>query len=378
MAANEFRDGRLILVSGLDGKSPACFLIESGGRRILLDLGVGANGEPVEGIDRIGRVDALLISHCHTDHVGGLIHLDRIGNPPVFATEETWSIVDRLHPGAPKQVPPASLRKLLPLQGSLEIAGIDVKTGRDGHAPGGVWLWLGLADGFLYTGDYSTESVVYPFDETPKAALALVDASYGGHAEAIEPQVARLAEKIAGGAVLPVPVGGRGPEIALRLEELGLPRAWLDPNVFEQMERLASAMDRSAETTAHAAAARFLAEPMAPEPKPTDIVICTNGAADDGLSAELLARWRGTVPFIFTGHVPKDTPAFDAVSRGDATIQRINVHPRLSDNARLARVIGARRVVPGFSTDEGRAALAEALRGDPIAVVTDREIPLAG
>ncbi len=41
-------------------------------------------------------------------------------------------------------------------------------------------------------------------------------------------------------------------------------------------------------------------------------------------------------------------------------------------------MIGARRVVPGFSTDEGRAALAEALSGDPIAVVTDREIPLAG
>ncbi len=308
MTTNEFRDGRLILVSGLDGKSPACFLIESGGRRILLDLGVGANGEPVEGIDRIGRVDALLISHCTPTMSAASSTSTASATRRVFATEETWSIVDRLHPGAPKQVPPASLRKLLPLQGSLEISAASRSRPAATATPPAA---SGCGSGSPTAS--SIPAIIRPNPSSIRSTRRRrrrspwstpLMAAYRSDRAAGRPPGREDRRRCRA----PVPVGGRGPEIALRLEELGLPRAWLDPNVFEQMERLASAMDRSPRRRPMPPPRASLAEPMAAEPKPTDIVICTNGAADDGMSAELLARWGGSVPFVFTGHVPKETP----------------------------------------------------------------------
>ena len=94
-----------------------------------------------------------------------------LGNPPVYATE----IVAR---GLPEGI----AARQLPVGGQADVLGIAVATGRNGHAPGGVWLHFAVGGGFLYTGDYSTESNLYAYDPPPMtAATALIDCSYGDY-----------------------------------------------------------------------------------------------------------------------------------------------------------------------------------------------------
>ena len=50
----------------------SCYLLDVGNHRLLVDCGIKPNGKedlhPV--IDQIGRLDALILTHAHTDHVG--------------------------------------------------------------------------------------------------------------------------------------------------------------------------------------------------------------------------------------------------------------------------------------------------------------------
>ena len=195
----------LRLISGVGAKGPACFLLEAGGKRLMLDLGEGPPPGFLPNVEGLGPLDALILSHGHKDHVGGLSLLAKFGNPPVYATD----IVAR---GLPDGV---AVRPL-PVGGKADVLGIEVKTGRNGHAPGGIWLRFAIGDGFLYTGDCSTESILYAYDPPSAAGTALVDCSYANYDKPIAECWKNLAPFVTRGPLLlPVPANGRGPEIAL-------------------------------------------------------------------------------------------------------------------------------------------------------------------
>ncbi len=327
---------RLRVLSGLGGKLPAAFLLELAGTRILFDLGEGP--EPGVFPDVRGvTVDALCLSHAHIDHVGALHLWPEIGCPDVYATAAVWAELSDC------PVPP-SHRRVLPEQGQALVADVPFLLGRSGHALGGVWFHTDAAGGFLYMGDWSVESALLPFDPPPPAATVITDASYAARDQSLKDQIAAIADAARAGAVLCVPEAGRGPEMALTLARLGLP-VRVCPRLAQELGTL----------------------PFAPEPlpaiaalpaggwQPQDTIIAIGPNADYGLPAELLER--GGFRFVFSGHVPDQTPAARLLADGSATWLPWNVHPRRQDTIRLAQQTGARRLLLAFTPAETAAPL---------------------
>lgn len=354
----------LTAVSGLGGKGPACFLLEAHGHRLMIDLGYGPAAGLLPDVAGIGAVDALIVSHGHRDHVGGFSLLPQIGDPPIYATE----IVAARLPD-PHRVHP------LPLCGPAEVLGIPLVTGRNGHAPGGVWLHFGIGDGVLYMGDYATESILYAHDLPPPAATIVIDASDGDADVPLSARIAALDAALAGGDVLlPVPADGRGPEIALHLARAGYPDVRVDAAMAEAIVRYAAGNaslhgDVAAELAALAARLR-------PIDGPHGVMLATSADGGRGESARLIAQWEGarTPAIVFTGYLTPGTPAARLVETGRARGLVWNVHPRLAENVALVRGVRARTAVAAFCDGAYLPALAAALA--PARVTMDNLLPL--
>lgn len=227
---------RLTCVSGVGGKLPAAFLLETAGARLLFDLGQGPEPGVLPDVSGLGPVDAILLTHAHEDHCGGLALASRLGNPPVHATATTFRLIEAEY--GTDFIPP-DRRHILPECGTLSLHGVRLTLGRAGHAPGGIWIHADLDGGLLYTGDWSRESRLLPFDTPPRARFLVTDASYGDRDEPLDKQIERIAREADGGAVLPVPSGGRGPEVALALAARGLaPRPC--PRIAAELRDMAS------------------------------------------------------------------------------------------------------------------------------------------
>jgi Cft2 family RNA processing exonuclease len=342
----------LRLISGVGAKGPACFVVEAAGKRIMLDLGEGPPPGALPVVDGLAPIDALVLSHGHKDHVGGLPLLQKIGNPPVYATD----IVAR---GLPRDIEV----RALPVAGRGDVLGIEVTTGRNGHAPGGVWLHFQIGGGFLYTGDWSTESILYAYDPPAKpAAVALVDCSYGTYEKtlgacwgAIAPYVDR------GPLLLPAPANGRGPELALEILRYGHTDIFLDDATNKALRQLASdSASLRADADDDIKALIVSAKPIA---EPRGIMIAASADGTSGTTKQLLEQWeRQTEPaIVFTGYRAPGTPADRLIKSGRAQFLRWNVHPRLADVVALAQAVKPKTIIPAFCDRSQLPGLAQAL-----------------
>jgi Cft2 family RNA processing exonuclease len=355
---------RVTAISGLGAKGPACFLVETADARLLLDLGYGPQPGLLPDVERVGNVDALVLSHGHRDHAGGLSLLPRIGNPPVYATD----IVRRM-------LPPDTNTRPIPLNGATEVMGLTVTTGRNGHAPGGVWLHIGAAGGLLYMGDNCTESMLYAQDAPPAAEVLILDASYGEYETplaAVQTRFERLSD--AGPVLLPVPVAGRGPEIALHVMRSGRGMPHIDDAMRGSLEKLATTDGESLKPGLAAAMAE-LARLAPPIREPRGIMLAGAADATSGRAASLVAAWEKMAQpaIVFTGYLPPGTPAQRLTDNRRASYLRWNVHPLLSHNAELAARVGARIVLPAFG-DSARHAQTWARTFAPARVTTSRSV----
>jgi glyoxylase-like metal-dependent hydrolase (beta-lactamase superfamily II) len=359
----EIAMAKLTAISGVGSKGPACFLVDTGRARLMLDLGYGPAPGQWPDVTKAGPVDALLLSHSHRDHAGALKLASQLGNPRLHATSSVLSRLGREGTA-------------LPLNGEMDVLGVKVRTGRNGHAPGGVWLHLDLGDGLLYTGDYSVESPIYAFDSPPPAATVALDASYGDYSGSMEDCLFRFAPVLdEGGALFPVPSDGRGPEMAHHVATARGILPCIGGDLRASLERMAVGESGSLRRGVAEDLDRIARE-APPISNPRGLLFAGRADAAEGETADLVARWEHepAPAIVFSGYFPPGSPAQRLVDSGRARYIRWNVHPRLSDNASLARSAKARTVMPAFADarhlDAWRAAFA------PARVTLDREVEL--
>ncbi|MCD6005484.1 MBL fold metallo-hydrolase [Halomonas sp. IOP_6] len=314
------------LSSGLGDKGPAAILVETNGKRLLLDAGGALHpGEPITWAGDLD-VDAILISHDHIDHIGGVAELpDTI---PLYCT-----------PLVANALPKHRAWQPLPARGSLMVEGIKVTTGQAGHSLGGVWLHLDVDGGIFYSGDACFESRLFPFDTPPPARTALLDASYGNYDQPQESCVQAIRLQLDQPLVLPVPETGRALEMALWLSEEAdhcqFPFA-IDPIIRDNLAALLALPSDLRRPGLDSAISALLERRNASQPA-LQLVSDRNDTPDQWPNYQLL----------HTGYLTPERQV--QLAAGEISWQRWNVHLRASHLVALADQLRATQVVPLFT-----------------------------
>ena len=318
----------ITVLSGYGAKKPAAILVDTGAVRLLLDAGGSLESSQTKGWEFPTDLDAIIISHDHIDHCHGLKDLQ--SNVTVYATQ----IVADLLPGTINA-------EVLPLCGSIDIAGISVNVGQAGHSLAGIWIHLAIDGGIFYSGDFSLESQLFPFDSPPPAKTALLDASYGLYQQSVDENKAQLLAMIVTQQqiVMPVPPTGRALEIALFLQQHGFEHWRLGDDCLNVSKALA--LPSKLFTTA--ALNQLTALKRYSQVQQSQITICGDA---DGEGGEALALIDSDALCIYTGYLPDK--AKDDVDRGKAQFVRWNVHPRMSDLTWLIKHLNAQVCLPLF------------------------------
>lgn len=147
LAVNRYELGRI---------GTNCYVVrvdESAAEAVVIDPGA----EAARLVDELGglraRCTAILVTHGHWDHLGGVADLADATSAPVYMAEEERLLLEDLNSFAP---PGIELRPYTPdvlLQGdeTLELAGISFQTLRvPGHSPAHLAYY---SDGALFSGD---------------------------------------------------------------------------------------------------------------------------------------------------------------------------------------------------------------------------------
>ena len=134
----------------------ACFVLEADGRRVIIDPFITGNPATDVSLDRLPKVDAVLLSHGHGDHLGDAVPIARRDAATIVATfelakfcEKQGAVAHAMHIGGAHQFPFGRV-KLVPAFHGGQIEGDD--TGRYTTNPCGIVATLG-GRAVYHTGD---------------------------------------------------------------------------------------------------------------------------------------------------------------------------------------------------------------------------------
>ncbi|MEB2301080.1 MBL fold metallo-hydrolase [Lysinibacillus xylanilyticus] len=171
------------ILGGVGEYGRNCFFIENNGHAILLDCGVMNNRQktpPNLTQAHVAKLDAVFISHSHTDHVGAIPLLERWGYiGPIIMSNMTAQQIKQSYQHT-RTFQPESIGKWIRINPCLTF-----QWGYSGHLIGSVWYEIRFFEEVIfYSGDYVVDSYLLkatlPVEVGTVYDVAIIDS---GHVE---------------------------------------------------------------------------------------------------------------------------------------------------------------------------------------------------
>jgi Cft2 family RNA processing exonuclease len=219
-----------VVVAGGGGVGASAYLVEYGGHRLLLDCGIGGGGR---GAALPAMIDAVVLSHAHGDHMGGLPDLLR-RNPDlrVYCSKQTKQLATWQANAADDYIPGDRLLVRDPDETYRILDGaVELTLHRVAHILGSCAVRLRFADDrvLVYSGDLGGSGLrtLQPASPLPvaDASVVVLESTLGdrgpiraSHEQGLVREVASVVSS-GGCAVFPAANIGRAQELAALLGE---------------------------------------------------------------------------------------------------------------------------------------------------------------
>ena len=354
---------------GEKGRTSVC--LQADGTTIMLDAGikVGASDDTYHPQLAVPAkdLDAVVITHAHEDHVGGLCWLASQGfSGPIYMTKETLAetlatLKQYARPVNIAEYPFAAMDiKLVQITTPFSIGSLTINTGFSGHVAGGMWIGVtGKLSSVLYCGDVVPNSSVFPMTPLPSSDLMLLDASYGADSISAKERAVTIAAWVAAhpkGCLLPTPLSGRSLElIAIQNGKFAIEMGMATP-LLAQIDAIMGYNPNMAKHLAARVRGAYLWQEKTKFP-PMPLLVYDGMGCAGPAAGGILQALSSYTPILFTGHLPEKSPAAIAYENGKADWVRLPTHPTLDDNIQLWKACGAPLVFGHSCSPEGLADL---------------------